>query len=243
MRCMDSTVGVNGSHLKSADIITIRRLLRSEGYVYLTGISDGFEYLGELSKLGTPIPHQGTDFVKDIKPDPRAAAETYSSSNMKKLDPHTEWYEASGVPPRFVALWCVHEARGEGGETAIADGYAFLKEFSAQDQRLLRERQYEWYGVSNFSGGPPNPTPHHSILERHPDGLIMRYSTQLLQRVKDDGLASRYIAGGASFFEAECLSVSITRNSVLVWDNWRMMHARRAFSDPERHLRRVLLAN
>jgi alpha-ketoglutarate-dependent taurine dioxygenase len=242
MRCMDSTVSVNGSYLKHADIDTIWRLVRSEGYAYIEGISDEFEHLTELSRLGTPIPHQGNDFVKDIKPDPRAAAETYSSSNMNKLNPHTEWYEASGVPPRFLALWCVREAQGEGGETAIADGYSFLKRFSAQDQRLLRERQYEWYGVSNLSGGPPNPTPYHPILERHPDGLIMRYSTQLLQRVKDDNLASRYITDGASFFEDECLSVSITRNSVLFWDNWRMMHARRAFSDPERHLRRVLLA-
>lgn len=242
MRCIDSTVSVNGSYLKPADIAAIRRLLNSEGYVYLTSISDGCDYLAELSKVGTPIPHQGNDYVKEIKPDPRAAAETYSSSNMKKLQPHTEWYEAAGVPPRYVALWCVREARGEGGETVIADGYRFLKEFSAQDQQLLQECQYEWYGVSNLSGGPPDATPHHPILERHPDGLIMRYSTQLLQRVKDDSLASLYIAGGARFFEAQCISVSITRNSVLLLDNWRMMHARRAFSDPERHLRRILLA-
>jgi alpha-ketoglutarate-dependent taurine dioxygenase len=242
MRCIDNTVNVNGSHLESADIAAIRRLVDSQGYAYLTEIPDGFEYLAELSKLGTPIPHQGDELVKEIKPDPRAADETYSTSNMKMLPPHTEWYEASGVPPRYVAIWCVREARGEGGETAIADGYSFLRGFSAQDQRLLQERQYEWYGVSNGSGGPPAATPHHSILEPHPDGLIMRYSVQLLQRVKDDSLVSHYIAGGASFFEAECIPISIARNSVLLWDNWRMMHARRAFNDPERHLRRVLLA-
>lgn len=147
MRCIDSTVSVNGSYLKPADIATIRRLLKSEGYVYLKSISDGFDYLGELSKLGTPIPHQGSDYVKDIKPDQRAAAETYSSSNMRKLEPHTEWYEASGVPPRYVALWCVREAQGEGGETVIADGYSFLNACSRRTTRR-RTARLEWHGNS-----------------------------------------------------------------------------------------------
>jgi alpha-ketoglutarate-dependent taurine dioxygenase len=242
MRHADSTVNVNGSHLKPADIAAIRQALKSGGYAYLTGIPNEFDYLAELSKFGTPIPHRADEIVKDIKPDPAAADETYSTSNMKMLPPHTEWYEASGVPPRYVALWCVHEARGEGGETVIADGYRFLGSLSARDRQSLRELQYEWYGVSNGSGGPPTATPRHPVLEQHADGLIMRYSIQLLQRVKDDSLVSRYVTGGASFFAAEGTPISITRNSVLLWDNWRMLHARSAFSDPERYLRRILLA-
>lgn len=242
MRGAVRTVNVNGPVLKPADIDAIRYSLKSEGCVYLAGIPNEFDYLAELSRFGTPIPHRGDELVKDIKPDPAAAEEAYSTSNMKMLPPHTEWYEASGMPPRYVALWCVREAEGKGGETAIADGYRFLESLSTQDRQSLHERRYEWYGVSNGSGGPPAATPCHPVLEQHPDGLIMRYSIQLLGRVKDDSLVARYVTGGSSFFAAESIAISITRNSVLLWDNWRMMHARSAFSDPERHLRRILLA-
>jgi len=242
MDCVDNTVSVKGSSLTTADIAAIRRLLKREGYAYLIDISDEFRYVIELTKLGKPIPHHENELVKDIKPDSRVEAGTYSALTMQKLPPHTEWYESPGVPPRYVALWCIRASHGEGGETTLADGYSFLREFSAQDQELMQERQYEWHGLSNISGGPPAAAIDHPILEHHPDGLIMRYSSQRLQRVEGDNLVSRYIDGGVSFFEAEHVSISITRNSVLLWDNWRMLHARNAFDDPERHLRRVLLA-
>jgi alpha-ketoglutarate-dependent taurine dioxygenase len=69
----------------------------------------------------------------------------------------------------------------------------------------------------------------------------MRYSNQDIVRV-DDGLLPRYIDGGRQFFEAAKLPIRIARNAVLIWDNWRMMHARNGFTDRNRHLRRVLLA-
>jgi alpha-ketoglutarate-dependent taurine dioxygenase len=242
MHRIDNTVNVNGSHLKPADIAAIRRLLKSEGYVYLTDISDEFEYREELSKFGRPIPHHGSELVKDIKPDPQIETDTYSALNMQHLPPHTEWYESPGAPPRYVALWGIRASHEGGGETTLADGYEFLRRFSMQDQELMHERQYEWHGVSNISGGPPASTTTHPILENHPDGLIIRYSSRLTQFAVDDDLVSRYVNDAASFFEAEHMSITITRNSVLLWDNWRMMHARNAFNDPERHLRRLLLA-
>jgi alpha-ketoglutarate-dependent taurine dioxygenase len=242
MHRIASSVDVKGSYLKPADIATVRRLLKSEGYAYITSISDEFEYLAELSRFGRPIPHHESDLVKDIKPDPRIETDTYSALSMQKLLPHTDWYESPGTPPRYVALWCIRASHRGGGETTLADGYSFLRRFSIQDQELMHERQYEWHGVPNISGGPPEAAIQHPILEHHSDGLIMRYSSRLLQHIVGDTLVSRYINDGAGFFAAEHISISITRNSVLLWDNWRMMHARNAFNDPERHLRRLLLA-
>lgn len=241
MPLVDNTIKVSGSHFTPADLAAIRGLLENEGYAYLIDIPDDFPYLEELSKFGKPIPHYENELVKDIKPDSQIDAEI-SALTMKKLPPHTEWHESPGIPPRYVALWCIRASSGEGGETTLADGYRFLKEFSTQDQKLMRERQYEWCGVSNNSGGPPSAGMRHPILEPHPDGLIMRYSSQFLQRADGDDLVSRYIDGGLSFFAAERLPIPISRNSVLLWDNWRMMHARNAFNDPERHLRRILIA-
>lgn len=242
MRRTDNTVNVSGPYLKPADVAEIRRSLKSEGYAYLTGVPEEFEYVAELSRFGQPIPHNESDVVKDITPDPGIEPGTYSALSMQRLLPHTDWYESPGFPPRYVALWCVRASLGGGGETTLADGYSFLSTFSTHDQELMRERQYEWQGVSNMAGGPPVAATRHSILEHHPDGLIMRYSSRILQHIAADDLISSYINGGASFFAAEHMPIPISRNSVLLWDNWRMIHARNAFNDPERHLRRLLLA-
>ncbi|NJC71624.1 TauD/TfdA family dioxygenase [Planosporangium thailandense] len=58
----------------------------------------------------------------------------------------------------------------------------------------------------------------------------------------DDDLSSTWIRAGRQFFDVNKTSIRIDRGAVLIWDNWRMLHARNAFSDPGRHLRRVLIA-
>jgi alpha-ketoglutarate-dependent taurine dioxygenase len=189
--------------------------------------------------LGNPVPQYDGELVRDIKPDLTLPADVYTALSMHKLTPHTEWYEFPGIPPRYVALWCVRSA-GSGGETTLADGYRFLREFSATEIVLLHRRVYEWYGLPGTSDGPSSVVSR-PVLEDHPDGLIMRYSYQFLQRV-EDGLVPRYIDSGGRFFADEHLDIAIERNSMLLWDNWRMIHARNAFSDPYRHLCRVLLA-
>ncbi len=58
-----------------------------------------------------------------------------------------------------------------------------------------------------------------------------------------DDLSQHWISTGRAFFEANKISIKIDRGGPLVWDNWRMLHARNAFTDPRRHLRRVLIAD
>jgi alpha-ketoglutarate-dependent taurine dioxygenase len=59
----------------------------------------------------------------------------------------------------------------------------------------------------------------------------------------DDDLSRRWVIHGRAFFETNKTAIKIERGGLLVWDNWRMLHARNGFTDPRRHLRRVLLAD
>jgi alpha-ketoglutarate-dependent taurine dioxygenase len=51
----------------------------------------------------------------------------------------------------------------------------------------------------------------------------------------------RYVIEGRRHFETTRIAIKVERGGLLIWDNWRMMHALNAFTDPRRHLRRVLI--
>jgi alpha-ketoglutarate-dependent taurine dioxygenase len=70
----------------------------------------------------------------------------------------------------------------------------------------------------------------------------MRYSSREMYEIEptDDDLHQRYVQGGIRFFADTHVEVAIERNALLIWDNWRVIHSRNAFSDPRRHLMRVI---
>ncbi|GAA1791276.1 TauD/TfdA family dioxygenase [Planosporangium flavigriseum] len=241
MTHLPNTISGVGRSLRDDDLALMRHLLDADGYVYLTGITDGFDYLAEVSRLGPLARQYSGALVRDIRPAPDIGNDVYSASNTRELTPHTESYEFEGIPPRYVALWCVRPAEGPGGETTLADGHRFLQQFSADDQDLMRSRVYEWRSSPSLASQGVRISARHPILEPHDDGLVMRYSNQDIVRV-DDGLLPRYVDGGRQFFDANKRAIRIERNAALIWDNWRMMHARNGFGDRSRHLRRVLIA-
>jgi alpha-ketoglutarate-dependent taurine dioxygenase len=208
------------------------------GYTRIRGLSDSFDHVSELSRLGSPIPQYDGEYVRDIRPDPNLQPGVYSALSTDELNPHTEWYEFPGAPPRFVALWCVSPVRGQGGETTIADGYEFLKNFSAEEIELLHRRRYKWYGLPTYQA--TRPAIEHPVLEIVGGRTVIRYSNQYVER-RADGLMPRYIDEGKQFFVAKHTPFALLQRELLIWDNWRMIHARNAFTDRHRHMRRILL--
>jgi len=192
----------------------VRQLLDEDGYAYITGVPDGFDYLSQLRRLGEPARQYNGGLIRDVKPEPDISDDVYSASNTRELTPHTESYEFDGLPPRYVALWCVRPAEGPGGETTLADGYRFLRQFSPDDQAVMRTRIYEWWSSPSLASRGVQMSARHPILESHASGLVMRYSSQDIVRV-DDGLLPRYIDGGRQFFKATKLPIRIARNAVL----------------------------
>jgi hypothetical protein len=120
-----------------------------------------------------------------------------------------------------------------------------LREFSEPDIRLMHHRIYEWRSPASLKLEGIAMSARHPILEERPEALLIRYSSREMYPVgpagDQDGLCTRYVQGGIRFFDRTRMEISIERNAMLIWDNWRMIHSRNAFTDPRRHLRRVLL--
>jgi alpha-ketoglutarate-dependent taurine dioxygenase len=108
---------------------------------------------------------------------------------------------------------------------------------SAECQQMIVD-PHEWRSRGLKHEGI-NHASYHPILELHSDTLLMRFATFDLR--PNDDLSSRYVSHGVRFFEANHFAIKIERGAILIWDNWRMLHARNRFSDRKRHLRRVLI--
>lgn len=228
------------STINGFDVETIRGQLASAGYAYVHGLPEGFDYPRELTRLGRLVSQYGDVLVRDVRPDPSVSNTVVSSSNMAELTPHTEWYEFPGPPPRYVALWCVQPAHGPGGETTLADGYLMLDQYTLGERERLMLDIREWRSRPTLAREGVREVAYHPILELRDSTVVLRFST--LDMLADDALSRRWVERGRAFFEANKLPIRIEQGALLVWDNWRMLHARNAFSDPHRHLRRVLIA-
>lgn len=214
--------------------------LSAEGYAYINDLPIDFDYEGQLSRLGPLVSQYNGEIVRDIRPDPGISDEVITPYNTSELVPHTEWYEFSGIPPRYLALWCVRPAEGPGGETTLADGYRFLELFTDAEREKLFSEAREWRSQKTLEREGVYQTTHEPVLAKSSDRLVLRFSTLFL--VPADPLTAHYIEAGGEFFKENHVTIRIGQGDILIWDNWRMLHARNGFSDRKRHLRRVLIA-
>ncbi|QQQ75755.1 TauD/TfdA family dioxygenase [Saccharothrix sp. 6-C] len=218
----------------------ISESLKERGYAHVVPPSDrDVDYAAEVGRLGPLLPQYAGELVRDIKPSSEFDDEQFTPYNTKELRPHTEWYEFPELPPRYVAIWAVHAAEGPGGETTLADGYELVASFSPAEQEALAVNAYEWRTDPGRTPERVDRRAERPVLQHHPDGLVLRFSTMDLQ-VRDE-LSQRYVAEGVRFFDQHHVAVKVETNALLIWDNWRMLHSRTAFRDHQRHLRRALV--
>lgn len=219
----------------------VQESLSKHGYAYLCDVPERFDHIAFLGQFGAFLPQYDGKKVWDLRPEPDMD-DVYHSMNTRALLPHTEAYEYAGQPPRYLALWCLHQAEGPGGETTLADGSEWLKSFSDQELEIMRTRPYEWRSTEGLARMGIHWQTSHRILEEDRGREILRYSANNVMSVDDDGFLPRFIESGLEFFDRTHVAVRIERNGLLLWDNWRMMHSRTAFKDPGRHLKRVLIS-
>lgn len=213
--------------------------LAGHGYVYVHGAPAGYDYCELLSGFGEFVPQYDGALVWDLTPEPDMD-EVYHSKNTRSLVPHTEAYEFAGNPPRFLALWCVKQAGGPGGETTLADGYAFLERLPQAQLDALRRRVYRWHSSEGLATKGIHVEALHPALEANAGRTIMRFSYNNVDRTGDRVL-NDYLERGKQYFDAEHRAIAIEADCLLLWDNWRMIHSRNAFTDRSRHLKRVLI--
>jgi alpha-ketoglutarate-dependent taurine dioxygenase len=212
------------------------------GYVYLHDVPDSFDHSAFVASFGELMPQYDGKLIWDIKPE-AGMDDIYHSRNTQSLVPHTEAYEYPGRPPRYVALWCVKQASGEGGATTLADGYAMLEDFTDAERQIMCERQYNWHSSTGLARTGISFNEPHPILDRASTGeVILRYSLNNVTGGDRDTFLTEYLGRGAEFFQKNFRGIDIERNGLLFWDNWRMLHSRTAFRDRERHLKRALVS-
>ncbi|GLW24099.1 MULTISPECIES: TauD/TfdA dioxygenase family protein [Microbispora] len=236
-----SQVDFNGQPLAEELLMrTFRQLMDEHGYVLMCNVPDRFDPVRFCRAQGTFVPNYTGAVVGDVRPEP-GMDDVYHAGNTRPLTPHTEGYDFAIAPPRYIALWCVTPAGGPGGETTLADTRPWVDALSEEERKMLEATDYDWKTTEGVQRLGLDLKTRHPILEDTEDGLIVRFSCNNLLRDDHDPVVEIQERWKAAF-DDDHVAIHYHRNDMLVWDNWRLLHARNAFSDRSRHLRRIQIA-
>jgi len=219
---------------------TFHELMAEHGYVLICNVPDDFDQVAFCRALGDFVPNYTGAVVGDVRPEP-GMDDVYHAGNTRPLTPHSEGYDFTVLPPHYIALWCVHPASGPGGQTTLADTSPWVEELTDAERETLESTEYEWKTTEGVNRLGLDLHTKHPILESHPDGMIVRFSCNNLIR-DDEDFAANLQQRWHQNFDDQHIAIDYQRNDMLVWNNWRLLHARNAFTDRSRHLRRIQIA-
>jgi alpha-ketoglutarate-dependent taurine dioxygenase len=206
-----------------------------------------------LAHFGRIIPQLNGEETYEVTLKPGFDKLPYSQSK-NSIGPHTE-APVYDPPPKYLALHCHRQAQCGGGQTLLADGFAFYESLSAELKQWAEQNQ-----VAFSSSGVPGKSErvvHHARLLEQKDGAgLFRFSYNQFHfgdvNPSEIDMASsatpnadtplgRIAQLGERFFYENMIQVLIPEGCMLIWDNQRLMHARSKYKDPVRHLTRYWL--
>jgi alpha-ketoglutarate-dependent taurine dioxygenase len=206
--------------------------------VHAIEVPESFDHAAFLAGFGDFYPGPSGKLVDDIVPE-AGMDDVYYGGNRRSLLPHTEGYEFAGLPPRYLALWCVTPSAGEGGETTLMDTTPLLAWLSERDRHVLRTQRFAFHGSAGLRRRGLDQHATHPILATVDGFTVLRFSSNNIEIDRADPAAQAFLARTTEVFEAAHIAIRYRRNDLLHWDNWRLLHSRTAFEDPHRHLKRV----
>ncbi len=228
--------------------------VRQTGFVVIDGVENQEDLSSVLTHFGRVMPQYDGNLAYEVRAEPGFDDRAYSKS-QNEIRAHTEapgWQS----PPKYLALWCHVHARGEGGETCLADVKAYLRGLDPAAVERLRSRDIAWGGTNTSGTGSAGLVA--PILAHDGSGDdVLRFSYNLLTSGEYDppldgevpveqlpwgrfGLdLARHVH---EYFNDTALKIRIPENAVLLWDNQRMAHARTPYVDTRRHLTRYWIA-
>jgi hypothetical protein len=136
----------------------------------------------------------------------------------------------------------VHPAAGAGGETTLADTQPWIKDLADREREHFEKTEYDWKTTEGVQRNGLDLHSRHPILAEHGGTSIVRFSCNNLL-CDDDDPAVELQSQWHARFDNEHVAIDYAQNDMLVWDNWRLLHARNAFTDRGRHLRRIQIGN
>ncbi|WP_203790054.1 TauD/TfdA dioxygenase family protein [Paractinoplanes rishiriensis] len=215
--------------------------MTDNGYVHAVDVPEDFDHASFLSRFGEFRPGPSGKLIDDVTPE-AGMDDVYYGGNRRPLLPHTEGYEFAGLPPRYLALWCVTPPAGEGGETTLMDTAPVLAGLSEQTRHVLRTQRLAFHGSAGLRRRGLDQHASHPMLTSV-DGLtVLRFSSNNVDLDGVNAAVSAFLNRTTEMFESAHLAIRYQRNDLLHWDNWRLLHSRTAFEDPRRHLKRVQIS-
>jgi alpha-ketoglutarate-dependent taurine dioxygenase len=224
--------------------------LADRGWTLVEGVADSTDAEELLTELGELLPQYGGRLRHEVTYRPGFDDVLYSQS-ANGLTPHTD-APGRDPPPRYLGLHCHRQARCGGGATVLADGRRLLETVGAELAAEARRRKVRFDLVEGtaINDEPAVAAP---VFDESADGrLILRYWYSVMRdgrkrapvRTGADDLAgveaffAELCRAGSALAESEGQPVLAPDASLLVADNWRMIHSRTAFTDRRRHLSR-----
>jgi hypothetical protein len=216
--------------------------LERDGFVYIEDQGPDFDYFNILQDFGRVLKQYDGEVIWSIRPDERFE-NTYHSKNTKELQPHSECYEFEGLPPKYLALWCIEPGDEGEGHTHLADvaSFMFAKLDDAQ-RKQLEEIPFRYFSTDGLKSEKLGIEAYHPMLSYSSQGEpVIRFSVRCMDHSSIPGF-DKTIEEMTQFIEQNKVSISWKRHSLLIWNNHRMVHSRDAFRNTKRELRRVWLA-
>jgi alpha-ketoglutarate-dependent taurine dioxygenase len=243
----------NINEASTASIAACKAQLLERGWTILPRelLSDGPR--PALAHFGRIVPQFNGEETYEVTLKPGFEKLPFSQSK-NSIGPHTE-APVYDPPPKYLALHCHRQAGCGGGQTLLADGFAFYQSLSTElkawadgndifftasampgaERRLHRTRLLEEkdgaqvfrFSYNQFRFGDVNPS----------EGDLAAAAGQSAQTP-----LGRIAEAGEAFFYEHMIQVLIPEGSMLIWDNQRLMHARSKYSDPVRHLTRYWIS-
>ena len=163
----------------------------------------------------------------------------YSKCSLGKMEvsPHTEYYEGKENPPKYLALWCVNPASCGGGTFSLCDSYPFLDNLTDKENEIIQNESYLFQSEQGLMKLGVGSSAQHKILSLSSSKeRIFRFNTTGMNdgnRLFLDSFRDRFL----EFYQDTCISFLQEKFSLLIWNNYRMVHSRSSkFSDKTRHL-------
>lgn len=214
------------------------RILSERGYVHGVDVPATFDHERFLSRFGKFYPGPSGKLIDDIMPEP-GMDDVYYGSNRRALLPHTEGYEFDGLPPRYLALWCVTPPSGSGGETTLFDAAPLVNGLTDSQRTLLERTVFTWVSSAGLRKNGLGQESRHCILSEVDDTQLLRFSLNNIVLPEGCLEVEEFLENVRASFERNHITVNYQTGDLLHWDNWRVLHSRNEFQDPKRHLKRI----
>jgi len=227
--------------VRTADPAQARTIVEADGCAVVTG-------LGTAPADGVALARAlfGEDLLR--APDPSEVRiggdrdrRLPTIDHTTPLLPHTDGFAYGQLYPDYFLLLCA-ESSPEGGESFLVDGYAVVEELRANGHEAIVER------LATVAVDQTEPDMQRSIdpiIGRTPTGRMMLrlfpFQRPSSESNDVDADATMIATWRASVIEAAEAAprFKLGRGEAVVVDNYRMMHAREAYTDLNRQMWRV----